>query len=89
MHDLIQRANFGQPIALKFAVVIFADVARQGTCRLDHVAEAAGLHGVGSQFIEHEVSSGIFYGPNSMARFTELIVSEPPFARRTILALDN
>ena len=73
MHDLIERANIGQPIALKFAVIILADVARQSARRLDHIAKASGLHGVGSQFIKHEVSSGcqVFRRANSMVYFID------------------
>src|SRR5229473_2107785 len=56
MHDLIEGADLARPVAFKLAVVILADIARYGTRRLDHVAEAAGLHGVGSQLVDHDVS---------------------------------
>src|SRR5882724_2337322 len=54
MHDLIERADLRRPVALKLAVLVLADVARHGACRLDHLAESAGLHGIGSQFVDHD-----------------------------------
>src|SRR6266851_1159356 len=54
MDDLIERADLRRPVALKLAVLVLADVARHCACRLDHVAESAGLHGIGSQFMDHD-----------------------------------
>src|SRR5882724_740295 len=56
MHDLIERPDLGHPVTFKLAVVILADLARHGARRLHHVAECAGFYGVGSQFIDHDVS---------------------------------
>jgi hypothetical protein len=54
MHDLIERTDLGRPVAFKLAVVIVSDIARHGARRLHHVADGAGLHGVGSQLIDHD-----------------------------------
>src|ERR1700730_3867455 len=57
MHDLIERADLGHPVAFEPAVVVLADVARYGARRLDHIAKRPGLYGVGSQLIDHGVPS--------------------------------
>src|SRR5206468_2587700 len=56
VQDLIERPDLGRPIAFELAVVVFADVTRNGARDLDHVAERARLYGVGSQFVEHGCS---------------------------------
>src|SRR5712691_1921279 len=61
MHDLIERADLGRPVTFKLAVVILADLARNGARRLHHVADGAGLHGVGSQLIDHDVSPSFLF----------------------------
>src|SRR3984893_7174066 len=55
MHDLIERADLGHPVAFELAVVVLADVARYGARRLYHIAERTWLYGVGSQLIDHGV----------------------------------
>src|SRR5205814_9529750 len=56
VHDLIERPDLGRPVALELAVIVLADVARHGARGLDHVAERAGLYGLGAQFVDHDVS---------------------------------
>ena len=43
VHDLIERADLGRPVAFELAEIIAADVVRHRARRLDHVAEVPGL----------------------------------------------
>jgi hypothetical protein len=56
VQDLIERSDLSRPIAFELAVIILANVARHRARGLDHVAERAGFYGVGSQFVDHDVS---------------------------------
>src|SRR5436190_24274407 len=56
MQDLVERADLGRPVTFELAKVVLADFARHRARRLDHVAERARPHGVGSQLIDHDVS---------------------------------
>src|SRR5258708_32864741 len=64
MHDVIEGADVGPPVAIKLAEIILADIARHGARRLDHVADGAGLYGVGSQLIDHGRCPQISLPPN-------------------------
>src|SRR5437763_16536446 len=56
MQDLIERADLGRPVTFELTEIVLADFARHRARRLDHVAERARPHGVGSQLIDHDVS---------------------------------
>src|SRR2546423_14603000 len=56
MQGLVERADLGRPVTFELAEIVFADFARPRARRLDHVAERARPHGVGSQLIDHDVS---------------------------------
>ena len=58
VHDLVERADLGQPVAFQLPVVVAADRAADLARVLRHGRAGAGPQGVGAKLVDHVLSPG-------------------------------